>query len=227
MPIPKKKIGANRKLAKTLVYETMKEWIVNGTLAPGEKLVDSEISKYFSVSRTPVREAFHMLAEQKLVEIEPSKGTKVTLIDLDDLCSIYETLSIIHGAAIKFSFDKLDSKILTKLKIINREMILAIKHDEFEKLYDLDNEFHNIFIELYGNPYITNINSVLQIHVKRAETLNFKLASSSLKSQNEHSKIISAIENNNKTVAIKEMENNWLRFIKEDYKNFNNIKKGI
>ena len=73
MPIPKQVSYEAPKSAKMRIYEALREWIIDGTLQPGEKILDSEISQYFSVSRTPVREAIQMLAEQKLIEIRPGK----------------------------------------------------------------------------------------------------------------------------------------------------------
>ena len=53
MPIPKQVSYEAPKSAKMRIYEALREWIIDGTLQPGEKILDSEISQYFSVSRTP------------------------------------------------------------------------------------------------------------------------------------------------------------------------------
>jgi DNA-binding GntR family transcriptional regulator len=58
-----------------------------------------EIAHYFSVSRTPVREAALLLAQQGLVEIIPSRGTKASRAKADKAFSIYEALSEIAGSA--------------------------------------------------------------------------------------------------------------------------------
>ena len=73
MPIPVKTPLEKQKTAKERIYIQLREWIINGTLQPEEKISDQEISQYFSVSRTPAREAIQMLADQKLVEIYPGK----------------------------------------------------------------------------------------------------------------------------------------------------------
>ena len=73
MPIPEKNVFEAPKSAKIRIYETLREWIIDGTLQPGEKILDSELSQYFSVSRTPVREAIQMLVEQKLIDVRPGR----------------------------------------------------------------------------------------------------------------------------------------------------------
>ena len=67
MPIPVKQQAEERLTAKALVYKTLREWITDGTLQPGEQIYDQEIAKYFNVSRTPVREAMQLLADQKQI----------------------------------------------------------------------------------------------------------------------------------------------------------------
>ena len=57
MPIPLVQKGAiPRTTAKERIYHTLRQWIIAGTLEPGERLNDVELAHYFSVSRTPVRE---------------------------------------------------------------------------------------------------------------------------------------------------------------------------
>ena len=53
MPIPVKTPLEKQKTAKERIYIQLREWIINGTLQPEEKISDQEISQYFSVSRTP------------------------------------------------------------------------------------------------------------------------------------------------------------------------------
>ena len=68
---------------KEFAYRVLKENIVNMELEPGRLLSENEIGQQLGVSRAPIREAFSQLASQKLVEIQPQRGTFVTLIDYE------------------------------------------------------------------------------------------------------------------------------------------------
>ena len=92
MPIPVKKESLPRTTAKERIYTTLRQWIIDGTLEPDERLNDVELAQYFAVSRTPVREALQLLREQKLVNVVPSSGTYVAPIDLQDMRYVYELL---------------------------------------------------------------------------------------------------------------------------------------
>ena len=82
MPVPQDTQPLQPTTAKERVLQTLAQWLVDGTLEPGERLYDEQLSRYFQVSRTPVREALQVLAEKGLVEILPGRGTRVTPIDL-------------------------------------------------------------------------------------------------------------------------------------------------
>lgn len=55
MPIPERPQALQRQSAKSVVYQTVCDWIITGVMKPGEKILDSELASYFNVSRTPVR----------------------------------------------------------------------------------------------------------------------------------------------------------------------------
>ena len=73
MPIPERPQALQRQSAKSVVYQTVCDWIITGVMKPGEKILDSELASYFNVSRTPVREALQLLQNQKLVCVIPAR----------------------------------------------------------------------------------------------------------------------------------------------------------
>ena len=85
MPLPKEQTSFERLSAKQRVYETVKDWIIEGQFKPDEKVSDIEIADYFKVSRTPVREALQLLEAQKLVKSYPGKATLVTDLETDNI----------------------------------------------------------------------------------------------------------------------------------------------
>lgn len=66
--------------------------IVQGTLAPGSRVMEHALCQQFGVSRTPLREALKVLAAEGLVQLRHSKGTWVTPLDREQLCSLFEVI---------------------------------------------------------------------------------------------------------------------------------------
>ena len=123
MPIPKKTETINRTTAKERVYTILQQWIVDGTLEPGERLNDADLAKYFSVSRTPVREAIQMLNEQKLVEIVPSSGTFVAPINQEDIKHVYQLLGGLQALALKLCIGTVTAEDLEHLNSLNENFL--------------------------------------------------------------------------------------------------------
>lgn len=81
MPVPKSTGRTARRLVRDDVYDRLLEVILDGTLQPGERIVDSDIEAWLGASRTPVRDAIARLERKGLVEIVPQRYSRIALID--------------------------------------------------------------------------------------------------------------------------------------------------
>ncbi|QVL36825.1 GntR family transcriptional regulator [Aminirod propionatiphilus] len=78
---------------RQIVYEKIKEAIVNGIIPPGHRLSEVELADQLAVSRTPVREAIRQLAQTGLVVLIPRRGAYVALPTVQDALDLYELRS--------------------------------------------------------------------------------------------------------------------------------------
>lgn len=210
MPIPKKDMPDAPKSAKIRVYETLRDWIIDGTLQPGEKILDSELSAYFSVSRTPVREAIQLLADQKLLEVFPGRATQVSDIDCVDISETYHMLAELNSMAVEFAYPHITEEHLENLKKINERFLLASEKHDFTKSRAHDKEFHDTFVKLAGNDFLTNFIETLTCHIARLENVYFDQILDAKDSVNEHAQIIEALEGKDLEKAKEFMKQNWI-----------------
>lgn len=80
----------NYKPLRDIVFENIREAIMEGTLRPGERLMEIQLAEQLGVSRTPVREAIRKLELEGLVVMLPRKGAYVASISKKDLVEILE-----------------------------------------------------------------------------------------------------------------------------------------
>ena len=99
MPIPRDVPKMERISAKQRALEQIQRWIIEGTLRPGEKILDGELAEVLGMSRTPVREALQILEMQGFVEMHPGSATKVTSIRREDVFRIYPPLAALDATA--------------------------------------------------------------------------------------------------------------------------------
>ncbi len=209
MPIPIKKVPIVNTTAKERIYRTLSQWIIDGTLEPDERLNDVELAQYFSVSRTPVREALQLLGEQKLVYIVPSSGTFVAPIDCEDMRYVYELLGGLHALALELCCPKLTEEDLAHLELLNHTFLKAIRSGQTVAAIDADIQFHNFLCELAGNPYLTAFSNQLSLQARRNENHFFQTAEKSVESYESHNRILEALRNKDLAAAQKEIRINW------------------
>lgn len=209
MPIPAKQKPMVRTTARERVYKTLQQWIVNGTLLPEERLNDVELAQYFSVSRTPVREALQMLAEQKLVKMVPSSGTFVAPIDLNDMAYVYELLGGLQAYAIELGIDRVTSEQISVLRHVNETFYTYNQQGDAEKAMDADWAFHHCLAELSENPYLITYTEQLMMQAHRSEMHFFKTYNHPLQSYEAHGRIIKALEEHDLESARISVRENW------------------
>lgn len=208
MPIPKNPLSEAPKTARERIYNALKDWIIDGTLMPGEKISDTEISQYFSVSRTPVREAIQLLADQKLIEIFPGKESRIAPIDRKKACRAYMILAELHALALQFAFPLITDEIIAELDAINESLREKSQLSDAGVLTQ-DKAFHDIFLKLADNDFLTSFTSTLSIHVARVENLYYRIQKDSMSSVQEHDEILKALKERDLETAQKFMRYNW------------------
>lgn len=90
------------------VDDRLREAILRGELAPGEKLTAATLAARWAVSPTPLREAFQRLAAEGLVELRPQRGARVASASLRDAEEVYELRLILEPRALRDSLEHSD-----------------------------------------------------------------------------------------------------------------------
>lgn len=213
MPLPKAEMNFERTSAKQRVYETVKDWIIERQLRPGEKVSDIEMASYFHVSRTPVREALQLLETQKLVKSYPGKATLVTELQTDDIEKWYLPMATLQQLAISLAVDRITLSHINQLYKLSNQFKECIKEQNKPMpIMKADEAFHRYILEIAGNEYISDFCDVLWIHIQRLEYSYFRDTPLEA-SVEEHERIIGALEMRDSYSASLFMKNHWDRTV--------------
>src|SRR4029077_5171694 len=79
-----------KEVLRDKICDVLKGWILDGTLKPGERIVELTLARKLEVSRAPLREALWLLSRQGLVQIRAHHGTTVTQLSEQDIREIFE-----------------------------------------------------------------------------------------------------------------------------------------
>lgn len=157
---------------KNHVYNYISEKINDGSLHPEDKLNEIQISEELNVSRTPVREALIQLAADGYIENLPRKGFKVKRIDEKTAIEIYNIIGPLDGRAAYLAMDNITDKDIEEMGFLVFSMYKAIEKLLFEKYYDMQIEFHDIYtLKCNNNQLIAIISQLKKTFIQKKYTI--------------------------------------------------------
>lgn len=184
----------------TQLYLHLHESIIRGDLRPGQALSESEIGKKYSVSRQPVREAFIKLAEERLVNVLPQRGTfvmKISVADVLDARFVREVIevAVVQEAALHAPTEKI--KLLRE--IIAAQVRLSPGHnDEF---LELDEAFHRELAYAVGHEHAWRVIEGIKAQMDRVRYLSLDDSTPISRIIEQHTRIVDSIEAGDSTAA--------------------------
>jgi DNA-binding GntR family transcriptional regulator len=116
------------------VYQRLGRAIVDGTLAPGERLRDQDLAERLGVSRTPVREALQRLERTGLVEVSPHRYTRVTMPNDKSQADTFEFVAYLMGIAVRMAVARCDDEVLADTVADADAMVEASSRDDHRAL---------------------------------------------------------------------------------------------
>ena len=143
-------------------YERLRDAIVRGELAPGEKIRDGDLAEMLGLSRTPVREALTRLADSGLVESKPGVYTRVATLNHDDVAANLAVLRALDSLAMQAAVPRLTKRDFQSMREANKKFAKAVKSQDVPGALAADDAFHHVIIEAAGNPVIARI--IEQLH---------------------------------------------------------------
>lgn len=126
------------------IYHILRRNIINLHLKPGLAVSESMIAKLLDTSRTPVRESFIKLAEDGLIEVFSQRGSRVTLIDIEQAEEARFARRVLDKAVISEACHTFLEDCLFDLKANVEMQKLCMRERTYERMLDLDNDFHRI-----------------------------------------------------------------------------------
>lgn len=218
MPVPTDHTKPSRQTAKESAFNQLQQWIIDGTLLPGEKLNDTELAQALGVSRTPVRESLQLLEVQGFVKMYPGKATQVTEVERESIKDLLPPLAALQALSAELAISNLTDDIITLLESTNKRFAEAIRSKNFYAALKIDEDFHQIIVDTANNPYIHKLITSLQGHVRRLFFHNSITLTE--KSIAEHETIIKLMKEQEGEKVSAVMKENWLRTI-EDFREEN------
>lgn len=209
MPVPRDAGSVERTLLRDEAYLRIRDAIMDGTLEPGERLRDQELTQWLGLSRTPVREALARLADDGLVESEPQRYTRVTPLDRRATGDATRVVAALHGLAASLAVPVLTAAELKRMRSANADFAAALRAADVDAAIAADDAFHDVLVAASHNLEIPPVLERLMPRLRRLERARFG-SLAGRRSVEQHRAIIDAGAAGDAAAAAEASAQNWL-----------------
>nr|WP_284165938.1 GntR family transcriptional regulator [Frigidibacter sp. SD6-1] len=172
-----------------VIFEALREAIVEGELKDGETLRQDHIASLFNVSRIPVREALARLEEQGLVTTQRHKGAVVSSLSLEEIAEMFEFRALVEGEVIRHAVSGISDRTLAEAKAFAEAFAAEPDSARWAQLNRL---FHYTLYKDCGRPYHLQVVSKALDKIARYLRAQLVLTHGIARARQEHEGILRA-----------------------------------
>ena len=192
------------------VQQEIERLINVGELRPGDKLTEAALAERLGVSRGPVREAFRVLEEAGLVQLEKNRGVYVRQVPLGEALEIFDLRAMIEAHVGATLANNATEQQLKNLKKLVLQMEQAVKVVDETTYYRLNIEFHEAMVSYTGNKKLISMYRKLTQELCLFRRRNFSDHALLVTSVDEHRDILDAIGSRNADKAAQALKQHVL-----------------
>jgi len=196
-------LAKGRVTARAQSTELLRQLILSGALAAGERLNEVELAAQFGTSRGPIRESLQTLAAEGLVTIRSHKGTFVKTFTKDELANLYEFRLVIEAYASRQAALR---RTQAEAEMLGRLLDLTRQGAATERLFLYENDFHLQILAMTHNGVLVNQGRHLLAQMVLARSRSASSAERSKAALEEHQAVFEAIWAKDDTRAAELME---------------------
>ena len=174
-------------------YDALREAIVRGDIAPEARLVESEISTNFEMSRGAVRTALIRLEEEGLVVREPHRGARVRKVSDHEAVEILQARAVLEGLAVRVTAERIDSQGAARLQALLERHRELLEGGDLLGASDANADLHSALLELSGHGTARRLIRALNSQTVRYQYRTILIPGRPAASVAEHTAIVEAV----------------------------------
>ena len=199
-------------------YDQLRGLIVRGLLAPGSRIIESEISERLGVSRTPVRSALHRLQQEGYVAaLERGRERRLIVAPLthDDARELFHIVGQLEALAARAAAERPPAAreaLVAELRRLNAGLAALARAARPEPLrvFDLDMAFHRSYVAAGAGPRLLALHDAIKPQAERYIRLYTNSLTDAVRtSVDEHATIVAALAAGSPEEAQGAVETNW------------------
>jgi DNA-binding GntR family transcriptional regulator len=174
-------------------YDALREAIVHGDIAPNARLVETEISTTFEMSRGAVRTALIRLEEEGLVVREPHRGARVRQVSDEEAVEILQARAVLEGLAVRQTAERIDAAGIARVEACVARQRELLDQGDLIGASDVNAELHATLLEISGHGTALRLIRTLNSQSVRYQYRTILIPGRSAASHAEHAAIVAAV----------------------------------
>jgi DNA-binding GntR family transcriptional regulator len=164
--VPAEGLAIHHPTLPAVVADRLRQLIVNGTLRPGTWLNERELCDLLKVSRTPLREAYRILASDGLLSIQPKRGAMVVELSREDIENTFDVLSVLEGLAVRQAAQRATDAELAHIAQLHHRMLQGYEARDIGAYFDASMGTHIAISRAAHNPALVATYDRLNLQVQ-------------------------------------------------------------
>lgn len=175
------------------VVDRLRDMIIEGDLVAGERLHETSLADRLQVSRTPLREALKLLANEGLVDLLPGRGARVSTPSLDSIGELFEVISGLERLAAELAAERMTSRDFERLRRKHEKMTAHFDAGERHEYFALNHQIHMAIVAAAKNPTLIATHDALMIKARRTRYMALDFSERWKESMAEHETLMEAL----------------------------------
>jgi DNA-binding GntR family transcriptional regulator len=194
-----------RRSLQSEVVTRLRDEIVSGKLGPGVRLQEQALCDRFGISRSPLREAFNVLASEDLIVLLPNKGAMVTAPTLESAEQHFDLLAMLECRAIELACKKATNEQLDEILKMHERMRKIADADGNKTYFEMNNRVHRAIVLASNNDVLMRYHQMIVRQVIRIQNLYGIKGEKPKDSIIEHERFIRALARRDAAKAVSEL----------------------
>jgi DNA-binding GntR family transcriptional regulator len=187
-------VRIERPTLHNVVVSRIRDMIIEGQLPSGVRIHEGRVGEQLGVSRTPLREALKVLANEGLVELIPNRGAKVrklTAKEVQDMLAVLATLEELAGS---LTCQNASDAGIREVRRLHDEMLAFYTARNRLEYFKRNQQIHSALISLSGNESLALVHDLLQSRMKQIRYLGHRAEAQWAAAVADHEDMIGALE---------------------------------
>jgi DNA-binding GntR family transcriptional regulator len=178
--------------------ERLRRMIIAGDLAPGQRISEREVGEHLDgLSRTPLREAFKILAAEGLVTIVPNRGATVTALSMAEVDEAIELLIGLEGLAAESACARIGEPQIAAIAELHRQMCEAYRAGQLMAYFEINQAIHQRIVDASGNGALARVYATECARIRRYRYAGNRRYERWERAVAEHEQIVNVIKERN------------------------------